>query len=300
MPTGSELLRALFLGVLGIGGLGAPAIGLTPTCPVPPQISSPDEDAVKDWLSSKSPFSSDVLITQSYPGKVTETLVEGRIEVATDGTVHYRLAGPPPKTPAAGTANKNGRGPRPEVEFFERGGFLVLVGTERPSDRLKVEDCSAIATTSDSKLRSRAPTKELLSALGGDAESATGRAALVHWTALLGDPRRCIPVEDDLDVTSFSTSNSPVIRTYFKVPTPHLARITGALTVTKGKLRIDWTAKAGIQGAVYELHSTDSPKKADEENYFDVNVSFSAISNAEPPPPPPEVQSKLTPDAAKK
>ena len=301
MSTRFGLLPVLFFGVLGLGGLGAPALGQAPACPTPPQQeSTPDEVVVKGWLSSKSPFSSDVLVTQSYPGKVTETLVEGRIEVAKDGTVHYRLKGPPPKTPSAGAASKDGKGPRPEVEYFERGGFVVLVGMERPSNRLKVEDCSAITTTSEGKARSRAPTKELLSALGGEADAATARAALVHWTALLGDPRRRMPDEGDIDYTSFRGSNWDVVRTNLEIPRSHVAHITGALIVSEGALGIEWTAKSGIQAATFSLHSTDSPKKAGEENYLDVNVTFSAISNAEPPPFPTAVEALLKGEAANK
>jgi hypothetical protein len=291
----------LLFGVLGLGGLGTPALRQAPACPTPlQQQSTPDETVVKGWLSSKSPFSSDVLVTQSYPGKVTETLVKGRFDVAKDGTVHYRVAGPTLKTPEAGTSSKDGERPRPWVDYYERGGFLVFVGFERLSNPLKVEDCSAITTTNDGKVHSRAPTKELLSTLGGDADMATAIAALVHWTALLGDPRRCIPCEDDIDCTSFSGSSSPVVRTYLEIPRSQVAHITGALIASEGTLQLEWTAKSGVQAAIFSLHSTDSPKKKDEENYFDVSIKFSAISSAEPPSTPPDVEALLKSEAADK
>lgn len=287
--------------VAAVFGVGAIAAAQTPDCKnLPPREPSPEEIVTKAWLSSKAPLSGDVELTLSVPGKVTETLAAGHVEIAPDGTLHYQVARTIRRHAPGEAPTAPGRLLKPEVEFWVRGPWVVLVDKARGAIRLKVDEVAPKADGASESAKSRAPSAELLAALGGDEELARERAELLRWTARLGDPRRCRAADEDIDLTSLSGSSSPVVQTSVQIPKKLVAGILPAVPVSDASLGLDWTQEQGVLAASLALHTTASRKEPGQQNYFDLVVKYEKLSDQQLPPPPADVQTQLAPEPAAK
>jgi len=287
--------------VAAVVGVGAISAGQTPDCKnLPPREEGPDEIVAKAWLSSKAPLSVDVALTRSEPGKVTETLAEGRVEIATDGTLHYHVGRTIRKHAPGEPSGAPGRLLKPDAEFWVRGPVVVLVDPVRGATRWKLDDVAPKVDEKTDPAKARGPSAQLLAALGGDEELARARAELMRWTASLGDPRRCRAADEDIDLTSFSGSSSPIVTTNLPIPKKQVAQVLPVVSISVASVALQWTQQGGVCTAKLCLHTTASRKLPEQENYFDLVVEYEKPSDQELPPPPAEVQALLTPEPAGK
>jgi len=300
-PRRSRNSLSLACSVACFVGLGATASGQTPDCKtVPREQEKPEEVVAKEWLSSKSPFASVIAVTHSEPGKVTETVAEGRVEVATDGTLHYHVARTIRKHAPGESASTPGRLITPDVEFWVRGAVVVLVDPKRGIARLKLDDVAPKTDEKSEPSKSSAPTADLLAALGGDDELSVERAGLMRWTAGLGDPRRCMTADDVEDFTSFNNSSSPNVHTFFAVPNARTSGILRAVFISDASLDLEWAPKDGVRSATLKLRTNEGRANPKLPDHFYVVVAYAKLSDAALAPPPVEVQSKLTSEPATK
>ena len=287
--------------IAAVFGVGAISAGQTPDCKnLPPREKTPEEVVVQEWLSSKAPLSVDVALTRSEPGKVTETLAEGRAEIAPDGTLHYHVGRTIRRHAPGEPSSAPGRLLKPDVEFWVRGPVVVLVDPARGATRWKLDDVAPKADEPSDSAKPRGPSAELLAALGGDEELARERAELMRWTASLGDPRRCRAADEDIDLTTFSGSSSPTVTTNLSIPKSRVAQVLSVVSISVASVEFQWTEQRGVCTAKLCLHTTASRKEPGQENYFDLVVKYEKSSDQALPPPPADVQTLLTPDPTAK
>jgi hypothetical protein len=283
-------------GVAGVIGLGASASGQSSsgkTLPTRPE--APELVVVKDWLASTSPFAAEIAITRSERGKETDTLAEGRVEISPDGTVHYVVTRTIRQHAPGEAATASDRLIKPDAEFWVRGQVVVLVNPGHGVVRLKMEDVAPKSDDKTDSVKSSAPTAELLAALGGDDEIAVERAQLVHCTAPLQDPRRCMSVSEARSFEATSLSGSLKTEISVTIPSRLVSRIPAVVPIAKANLKLEWWQDGGIRSAMLQMHTAanrSDPLKDDD--YFDLLVAYTKLSVAELPRPPIEVEKHLT------
>jgi hypothetical protein len=245
------------------------------SCPVIPRHPLPEEEVVREWLSSNDAISMSVKITATHPGEIAATLLKGQLDVYGDGVVHYRLAGPVQQRDRDKDLGPLAEAGVPTVEYCRHDSAVVVRSREHGWVRLTVEECSADASqeTPDDGVRSARPG--LLAALGTEAPQAALQARLVNWTVRIADPRHLLPAKKDLDLTTLSGSADPDVDTHLRVPPQVVDGMSSPIPVSSGDLLLVWNEKSGVTTASFELCSRALAKRSsDPSSDSDVYITF--------------------------